>query len=248
MKNSKSLKDTAIWAFIDGSSLGNPGPGGWGAVLSYPNDIINELGGFAPATTNNRMEMQAAISALRCFYKEKGPAELQLISDSLYLIEGATGRLARWKSNGWKTSTGTAVANQDLWEELDEELARSARSVSWVHVRGHVGTPGNERADFIATEFAAKREPLLAKHAKPEASLSRETLRDLSHQKTLPPSKKKSGRTGTPLCYVSYLDGQFLTHETWAECEKRVKGKAGAKFKKVFDAAELTELKRQWTR
>jgi ribonuclease HI len=132
--------------FTDGSSRGNPGPGGWGAILLTDKDVI-ELGGREDHTTNNRIELMAAIRAL-----EKASGDITVHSDSKYVIQGITEWVSNWKRNGWKTAGRKSVVNQGLWEELDT-LASSLK-VRWVHVEGHSGHPGNERCDEIATSFA----------------------------------------------------------------------------------------------
>ena len=123
----------------DGACRGNPGPGGWGAE--------KELSGSAPETTNNRMELTAAVEALRALNRS---CDVQLFTDSVYVKQGVTEWLARWKRNGWRTANKKPVRNQDLWEALDEEAGR--HRVQWHWVKGHSGNPGNERADRLANE------------------------------------------------------------------------------------------------
>ncbi|MBY0421103.1 MAG: ribonuclease HI [Parvularculaceae bacterium] len=133
-----------IDAYTDGACAGNPGPGGWGVVILDPAGT-RELCGGDSATTNNRMEMQAAIEALRA---TEGP--LRIHTDSQYLKNGITDWMRKWKRNGWKTADGKPVKNKDLWELLD--AAVSGRMVSWAWVKGHAGHPQNERADALARE------------------------------------------------------------------------------------------------
>lgn len=128
----------------DGACKGNPGPGGWGAVLAY-GDAVKEIFGGSPETTNNRMELTAVIEALRCL---KRPCRIRIVTDSQYVQKGVEEWLAGWKRKHWKTAAGKPVANRDLWEILDLELARHA--VSWEWVRGHQGHAGNELADALA--------------------------------------------------------------------------------------------------
>lgn len=128
----------------DGACKGNPGPGGWGAVLEY-GDAVKEIFGGAAETTNNRMELTAVIEALRCLRR---PCRVRIVTDSQYVQKGVEEWLAGWKRKHWKTAAGKPVANRDLWEILDMELARHA--VSWEWVRGHQGHAGNERADALA--------------------------------------------------------------------------------------------------
>jgi len=132
----------AIWT--DGACSGNPGPGGWGAVLSW-NRHRRELKGGAAETTNNRMELTAAIEALTAL---KRPSTIDFYTDSQYLRGGVTGWIDSWKKNGWRTSDRKPVKNVDLWQQLDSLNARHV--ITWHWVRGHAGTEGNERADELA--------------------------------------------------------------------------------------------------
>lgn len=144
--------------YTDGACSGNPGPGGWGVVVNFADGSQHELGGAAAHTTNNRMEMQAAIAALQLFWEFQQTEAIVLFTDSEYVINGITKWLPGWKRKGWKTSQGKPVLNQDLWQEL--EALDSAR-VTWKYVRGHAGVAGNERCDAIARAFAAGRQPQL---------------------------------------------------------------------------------------
>ncbi|UTW04836.1 ribonuclease HI [Amphritea atlantica] len=130
--------------YTDGACKGNPGPGGWGAVLQY-GDHSKELFGGALDTTNNRMELMAAIEALAAL---KESCEIVLTTDSQYVRKGITEWLAGWKRNGWKTSAKKPVKNDDLWKRLDEQTAR--HQIQWKWVKGHSGHPGNELADELA--------------------------------------------------------------------------------------------------
>lgn len=146
--------------YTDGACVGNPGPGGWGAVLYFQDGSIYELGGGESQTTNNRMEMQAAIDALKLFQRSEQTQPIRLYSDSQYVIKGITQWLKGWKKKGWKTSGGKPVLNQDLWQILDQ---LNDPLVKWIHVRGHQGVEGNERCDSIARAFAGGRTPQLKK-------------------------------------------------------------------------------------
>lgn len=138
----KNLPEVEIWT--DGACKGNPGPGGWG-VLLRSNGHEKELFGGEELTTNNRMELQAVIEALRVL---KEPCRVALHVDSQYVMNGITKWIAGWKRNGWRTAAKKPVKNEDLWRALDTEVAR--HDVHWVWVRGHAGDPGNERADVLA--------------------------------------------------------------------------------------------------
>jgi ribonuclease HI len=153
---------TAI--YTDGACSGNPGPGGWGVMVEFSNGDVHELGGAARATTNNRMELQAAIAALEYFqdHKDIHPDPrgglLGLHTDSEYVIKGITQWIKGWKRKGWKTAQGKPVLNQDLWETLDR---LNSPVLSWTYVRGHAGVPGNERCDTIARGYSLGRLPKL---------------------------------------------------------------------------------------
>lgn len=133
-----------VQAFTDGACSGNPGPGGWGAVLQF-GDRERELYGGADDTTNNRMELTAAIEALKAL---KEPCEVSLTTDSTYVKDGITQWLVNWKKNGWKTAARKPVKNQDLWQQLDDQASR--HRIEWRWVKGHSGHPENERADALA--------------------------------------------------------------------------------------------------
>lgn len=135
---------TRVKIWTDGACSGNPGPGGWGAILIH-GTTEKELSGGEKATTNNRMELMAAISALEAL---KRPCAVTLHTDSRYVLDGITKWIAGWKAKGWKTAAKDPVKNEDLWRRLDE--ARACHDVSWRWVRGHDGDPMNERADALA--------------------------------------------------------------------------------------------------
>jgi ribonuclease HI len=130
----------------DGGCVGNPGPGGWGAVLDCQGRR-KELSGGCPATTNNRMELQAAIEALRAL---KEPCAVELFTDSEYVRNGITAWLPAWKARGWRTAAKKPVKNDDLWRQLDHEVAR--HRVTWRWIKGHNGHAENERCDRLAAE------------------------------------------------------------------------------------------------
>ena len=138
-----------LYAYTDGACSGNPGPGGWGVLLiAKDGDTVTkerDLCGGEPETTNNRMELMAAIMALETLAR---PSELTIITDSAYVKNGITGWLHGWKRNGWRTTSKKPVKNVDLWQRLDE--ARDCHHVTWEWIKGHAGHPENERADELA--------------------------------------------------------------------------------------------------
>ncbi len=142
MTESKKLPHVIV--HTDGACSGNPGPGGWGAILKS-GDVEKELSGGEPNTTNNRMELLAAISALEAL---KRPARVDIYTDSQYLRGGITGWIFGWKKNGWKTADRKPVKNVDLWQRLDQALGE--HEIKWHWVKGHAGHHENERADELA--------------------------------------------------------------------------------------------------
>ncbi|MFM9898376.1 ribonuclease HI [Sphingorhabdus sp.] len=134
--------------FTDGACKGNPGPGGWGAVIRYGKHE-KEISGGDPDTTNNRMELSATIQALKILIE---PCEVKLHTDSRYVIDGITKWIHGWQRNGWKNASKQPVSNSDLWHDLIEATAR--HQVEWIWVKGHNGHPENERADRLASDAA----------------------------------------------------------------------------------------------
>lgn len=234
-----------IVAFADGAAKGNPGPGGWGVILVTPAGEVRELGGGAPHTTNNRMELTAVIEALRAAQALHGP--LALHTDSTYVIRGIREWIHAWRKRGWKTVSGGDVMNRDLWEALAGlAAARSAAErIAWHYVRGHSGVPGNERADAIAEGHAAGRPPAL--YTGPLVRYPVAVL-DLPEDTSVPARKSGSGRAQKtrPHSYLSLVDGEVARHATWAECERRVKGRSGARFKKAASPSDEAVILRAW--
>ena len=143
-----------LFAYTDGACSGNPGPGGWGALMQAKDGAAvvkeRELKGGEPQTTNNRMELLAAINALEALER---PSEITVVTDSNYVKNGITGWIFGWKKNGWKNAAKKPVKNDDLWKRLDE--AQEHHDVTWEWVKGHAGHPENERADELAREGMA---------------------------------------------------------------------------------------------
>ena len=231
----------SLLAFTDGACSGNPGPGGWAAVLLWPDGEVRELAGAQARTTNNRMELCAAIGALRQARGETLP--VRLYTDSTYVIFGLSKWIAGWRRRDWMTVDGKEVSNRDLWEELDAlARERESRGLVWRYVRGHAGSPGNERCDAIAVAFA---------RGKPESlysgPLSRypHDLLALPEDVPLPegPGARRKREGGY---YLSLLEGRVERHSTWPDCQARVYGKSGARFKKVHGKDEELAALRSW--
>ncbi|MEO1002327.1 MAG: ribonuclease H [Cyanobacteria bacterium J06638_7] len=148
-----------VAAACDGACSGNPGPGGWGALMRFEDGSVRELGGAEAATTNNRMELTAALALLQALRPLPRHPGLAIRTDSRYLIDGLGRWIQGWKRKGWRTASGGPVLNRELWEQLDR--ARLA-DVALRHVRGHSGDPDNDRCDAIAVAFARGQQPRLA--------------------------------------------------------------------------------------
>lgn len=217
-----------ITIFTDGSSRGNPGPGGWGAIL-ITDDLVKEIGGREDATTNNRMELTAVISSVE---SALGEHDITIYTDSAYVVNGITRWVKGWKLNNWKTSTKEDVVNRDLWEKLVSLTTH--RVINWQLIKGHSGTPGNERCDVIATSFADNNPVVLY-----AGSLERYGV-NISEIKS-GQSDKKSKSKSKAYSYVSMVDGEIKIHKTWEECKARVHGK-NAKYKKSVSQENEEEI------
>lgn len=232
-----------IIIYTDGASKGNPGPGGWGAVIAH-GDRVTELGGREENTTNNRMELLAALEALR-FVSRLKPAPVVFRADSAYVINGATKWGVAWKKRGWKTLENEDVRNRDLWEPLLELVHALSPQIQWETVGGHIDVPGNERADAIASGFAFRKKVLLYDGSRGGYPIDlADIVPDLALQK-----KKSELRSRAKLpaySYVSKVDGIVLVHKTWPECEARVRGKK-ARFKKALSADEEKQIVKQFS-
>jgi len=234
------FKSTII--FTDGACTGNPGPGGWAAILVNPEGQVLELGGKAAETTNNRMELMGAIKALKAI-RAPHPHPIVVYTDSTYVIRGITEWIWAWRSRGWKNAEGNDVSNRELWEDLSRELTRlKPQTIDWKYVRGHTGVPGNERVDEIAVAYANGKWVELYKGTLIQYGVA---IYDLPENQDLPemrPREKKAAAHS----YLSYQGGVVRRHHNWAGCERRVKGQSGAKFKKAMSAAEEPEILKGW--
>jgi ribonuclease HI len=229
--------------FADGAAKGNPGPGGWGAIVVTPDGRVTELGGGAPHTTNNRMELTAAIEALRHVGTAAGPVAVH--TDSTYVIRGIREWIHAWRRRGWRKADGRDVVNRDLWEALATAAARTG-APTWHYVAGHSGIPGNERADEIANGFAAGTPPRLYRGPLIRYGVAVLDIPDDTRVPVRAPGAPAGGRRATPHSYLSLVDGRPARHTTWAECERRVKGRSGARYKKALTPAEEEAILRDW--
>ena len=248
MNNDEKNQDKHYIIFTDGSSRGNPGPGGWGAIVCGERGVhakkepdVTELGGAESPTTNNRMELTGAIKSL--VYIPVG-SSATLYTDSSYVINGITKWVHGWKKNGWKTKEKKDVSNKDLWQKLDTEI--SGRHIVWKYVSGHVGVSGNERCDEIATEFADGKKVLLFKGLLRD--YGHKNITDISHDydkmvvKIAHKKATSAHSRAKAYSYVSCVQGVTKIHQTWAECEARVKGVHGVRFKKTLNPADQAEI------
>lgn len=237
----------SVTIFTDGASRGNPGPGGWGAILIFDDHdrkMIKELGGGETKATNNQMEIKAASEALKRLEALKlHSANINIYTDSSYLINGISKWVEGWDKNDWQTKAKKEVLNKKLWKELQHLVAR--KNIEWKYVGGHRGTVGNERCDEIATAFADRRDvELFEGEAKDYFADIMNISQDLG--KSEKRTKDRSRSKAKAYSYVSMVDGKVKTHVTWEECEKRVKGKSGAKFKKALSAADEKLIANEW--
>ena len=244
------MKSTNITIYCDGACSGNPGPGGWGSIV-IAGDLVVELGGGARATTNNRMEMTAALEALNYCSKNYSKGDIsaiQVFTDSVYIIRGITQWIFGWKKRGWKNAANEEVSNQDIWVELDKIVfaikTKLDCEIKWNFVKGHSGVLGNERCDVIAVAFSKRDYIDLYKGSSAGYEFD---VRVLPEIRALPEMKNKSDKTTTKpaVWYLSYLNGVLTKHATWSECEAVVKGRP-AKFKKVTSEAQEVVVKKSW--
>lgn len=237
-----------IIIYTDGSSRGNPGPGGWGAIIATDSRVV-ELGSGDAHTTNNKMELTAAIEAL-ALVREMGDAyTIEMCVDSQYVINGITKWVAGWERNGWINSKKEQVLNRDLWEALAQvvsDLQLSGCKILWKYAPGHVGIEGNERADVIATEFADENAPELFDGPRDEYEVDLVLHEGRPELVAAKKSKSKTKSGVKAYSYLSLVGGKLEKHATWAECEKRVKGTKAARFKKAVSAEDEQKILREW--
>lgn len=232
-----------VYVFTDGASKGNPGPGGWGAVIALP-DLIQEIGGREGVTTNNRMELTAALQALVSIDSlASKPDSLVIFSDSSYLINGITKWIFGWSKNSWKNSKKEDVLNADLWRALQSRI--QGKKITWKYVPGHSDVAGNERANDIAEEFALNKKIELFFGSSKDYSIklldAGEPLDRTGKVSALVKSSSSKSKSKKAFSYVSMVDGKIETHKTWDECKARVSGKS-ALYKKATTKAEEGEI------
>lgn len=232
----------SILIFTDGACSGNPGPGGWGAVVTLPEGEVKELGGAKDHTTNNEMELRATIEALKHIRKDK--RVVFFYTDSTYVIRGITQWVWGWRKNNWKTAEGNEVSNRESWEKLFTLVMDRGTEgkINWLYSRGHVGTPGNERCDVIAVAFSQKKWIELYEGPLLKYPIA---IYDVPEDSSLPEMRPKTEKK-VAYSYLSVVGSQVYRHKDWASCERRVKGQSGAKFKKAMSASEEKEILKTW--
>ena len=273
-----------VLIFADGASRGNPGRGGFGAIVvsglseNFNSNAgaleIRELGGKSDMTTNNKMELCAVISGLKYCNKvglNNGQTEFTIYTDSKYVMNGAKAWIFGWAKNGWKTKSGEAVKNQELWEPLADLI--KDKKINWMLLPGHAGVVGNERCDQIATEFADSTVANMGGGVKLfEGSFNEYLERKLVEKSIDTPvdtsklldvfynpdlikiakddkalhGTKKSGSSTKAFSYVSKVDGKLHVDKSWSDCEKRVKGKKGALYKKAVSMNDQENISRDF--
>ena len=232
--------------FADGASSGNPGPGGWASLIVNHRGQVVELGGREVPTTNNRMELKAVIQGLDWILKHSDVHSqnqpVSVYTDSTYVIRGITQWIWGWRKRNWTTAEGQTVLNKDLWQSLSE--LSSQFEVEWHYVRGHSGIPGNERVDQIAVAFSRGERPKLFLGSLLQYDVP---VYDIPEKTELPEMRSKEiAKKSTPYSYLSLVDNQVMRHATWKECEQRVKGRSGAKFKKAMSPQEEASILKSW--
>lgn len=205
---------------------------------------VRELGGADPNTTNNRMEMTAIMEALRFISSSDG--EVTICTDSTYVIRGITQWVFGWKKRGWKNAEGKEVLNKDLWIDFDKLMFKLKNNFKfqWKYVPGHSNVVGNERCDEIAVAFSQGLRPYLY-----DGDLSGYgyPIDIVPPDFALPEMKSNNKKTSSkPTFYLSLVDGVLLKHQTWPECQNRVKGRSGAKFKKATSDDEAKSILKGW--
>ncbi len=238
------MKLSEIIIYTDGSSRGNPGPGGWGAIIATK-EMVTEIGGRDNHTTNNKMELVAAIKSLELVRDIGSAFAIDVCADSRYVINGITRWVFGWQKNGWKNTQKKEVANRDLWETLagvTADLRMSGSKILWNYTPGHAGIAGNERVDEIATKKALGENVKLFEECRAQYII--DLTHNLGNQKLL--AAKKTRTKEKAYSYVSLVNGKCMKHSTWAECERRVKGVPNVKFRKTLNAKDERDTLLLW--
>ena len=232
--------NNTFYVYTDGACSKNPGPGGFGAIIYFPDNKVKELGGGVASTTNNRMEMMAIYESLKALSNES--KSIRVYTDSMYFINGITKWIHGWKRNGWKTGEGKDVLNKDIWLSMDQLLEMMKAKVEWFYVPGHSSFMPNERVDEIAVAFSKNRSFQLYNGS--YNSYDVDLFKDIQKVESgeFKKSKSSSNKGKKAYSYVSRVNGLVEVHKTWAACEAKVKGQSGAKFKKALSLEDEKQL------
>jgi ribonuclease HI len=231
----------------DGACKGNPGPGGWGLIYVSGGKVY-ESGGAKASTTNNEMELQAFCEGLSLAKASASQAELKLYWDSKYVLSGASAWVYGWAKKGWKNKEGEDVKNRELWKEILSLLLdlKKTRELSFYYVPGHSGFPGNERVDAIASSLAEGNAVDFYLGSLPNYFISYDSGLDSIEPFQYQSNFQSKSNSKAKAYYISYVGGQIYRDDSWAQCEARVKGTSGAKYKKVKSEAEEKEALKKW--
>lgn len=266
-----------ITLFTDGSSRGNPGNGGYAAVIvvegnsvdtvnGYNESKVIELGGYEKLTTNNRMEMTGVLRGLEYIATNfianlsaitAKNVTITVVTDSAYVLNGSTKWIHGWKKTNWISSQKQEVLNRDLWEQIADVLGvieeKTSIQPQWKLIKGHSGISLNERCDVIATSYADSTPAALYKGFLVDYPYRTAYEAGLAPSSSVDSSvssrsSAKKSRSVTPAySYVSSVDGIIETHSDWKSCEARVKGASGARFKKALNATEEQQIKKEFS-
>lgn len=240
--------EETVYVFTDGASRGNPGDAGWGAVMLIDGQTVVERGQSVKEATNNQMELSAVIGALSYLERnDEWDRPVEIFTDSAYVQNGITSWIHNWIPRGWKTAEGKPVQNKELWKDL-YDLTKSF-TVLWRKVDGHAGVIGNERADDIATAMADDESVDLYSgtyDAYPLKLITDDGHPTKEDTAQTDASEKKSQGGSSQAWYVSWVDGEIETHQSWKECENRVTGVSSARFKKVTSKQEEQTTIENW--
>lgn len=234
-------EENAFIIYSDGACSGNPGRGGWASILITPDKMIQELSGAHPSTTNNRMEMTAALEAL---LKIPSGSKVIVLTDSSYLIRGITQWVFGWMKRGWKNAEGNEVLNKEIWEKL--VFATKGKKIEWRYIPGHKGFAGNERVDKIAVARSLGESPFLFNGPLADYSYS---ILPLPEKFPIPEMKRNNqnnSKEAQKSFYLSYINGILERHDSWDKCQSKVKGVSQARFKKVTSKEEAESVIKGW--
>jgi ribonuclease HI len=244
------MMESEIIIYCDGACSGNPGQGGWGIIVIFSDSII-ELGGYQSQTTNNQMEILAAIRALEFVQKQKlAVSKITVYTDSSYLINAITKWIFGWIKNNWVTLEGDSVKNKEYFHELLGLVKNlEPAKIDWRYVPGHRGVVGNERVDQIAVAFSKGEgmglnlyQGLKEGYPYPEIfSFDYSKIQNINSD-----SAQKNSRNKKAIGYLAFVSGQLFSFKTWEECSKVVQGRSGAKFKKFSTKEEAQEILKSW--